>query len=123
MGQTARNPAKPPFRSSRTGAVALACGLLVAGTVTGCGSPLSAATTTLHGVVDASVLHANGVVVTAVDGLRLRRGDVVRTGAHGRAELKARGRVIYEGSDAALQMLDGARADLRHGAGVIDGQK
>src|SRR3954453_15651409 len=121
MGQTARNRAKPTSRSSRAGAVALACGLL-AGTVTGCGSPLSAATTTLHGVVDASVVHANGAVITAVNGLRLHRGDVVRTGQHGRAELQTRGRVIYEGSDAALQMLDGARADLRHGAVVVDAQ-
>src|SRR3954453_3797076 len=122
MGQTARNGAKPTSRSSRAGAVSLACGLLVMGTVTGCGSPLSSATTTLHGVVDASVVHANGAVVTAVDGLRLRRGDVVRTGAHGRAELQARGRVIYEGSDAAVAMIDGARADLRHGAVVVDAQ-
>src|SRR3954451_2930896 len=122
MGQTARNRAKPTSRSSRAGAVALACGLLIAGTVTGCGSPLSAATTTLHGVVDATVVHANGAVITAVNGLRLHRGDVVRTGPHGRAELQARGRVIYEGSDAALQMLDGARADLRHGAVVVDAQ-
>src|SRR3954468_19789127 len=121
MGQTARNRAKPTSRSSRAGAVALACGLL-AGTVTGCGSPLSAATTTLHGVVDASVVHANGAVITAVNGLRLHRGDVVRTGPHGRAELQARGRVIYEGSDAALKMIDGARADLRHGAVVVDAQ-
>src|SRR3954449_3543153 len=123
MGQTARNRVKPTSRSSRAGAVALACGLLVAGTVTGCGSPLSAATTTLHGVVDATVVHANGAVITAVNGLRLHRGDVVRTGPHGRAELQARGRVIYEGSDAALQMLDGARADLRHGAVVVDAQR
>src|SRR4051795_11732667 len=108
MGQTARNRAKPTSRSSRAGAVALACGLL-AGTVTGCGSPLSAATTTLHGVVDASVVHANGVVVAAVEGLRLRRGDVVRTGPQGRAELRTRGRVVYEGSAAAVQMIDGAR--------------
>src|SRR4051794_37197580 len=122
MGQTARNPAKPPFRSSRTGAVALACALLVAATVTGCGSPLSAATTTLHGVVDASVVHANGVVVAAVEGLRLRRGDVVRTGPQGRAELRTRGRVVYEGSAAAVQMIDGASADLRHGAVVVDAQ-
>jgi len=122
MGQTARNTAKPPFRSSRTGAVALACGLLVTGMVTGCGSPLSAATTTLHGVVDASVVHANGAVVAAVEGLRLRRGDVVRTGPQGRAELRTRGRVVYEGSAAAVQMIDGARADLRHGAVVVDAQ-
>jgi len=122
MGQTARNPAKPTSRPSRAGAVALACGLLVAGTVTGCGSPLSAATTTLRGVIDTSVVHANGAVVTAVDGLRLRRGDVVRTGPAGRAELLTRGRVIYQGSEAAVQMIDGARAELRHGAVVVDAQ-
>src|SRR5947209_366120 len=122
MGQTARNRAKPTFRSSRAGAVAAACGLLVAGTVTGCGSSLSAATTTLHGVIDASVVHANGAVVTAVEGLRLRRGDVVRPGEKVSAELVTRGRLIYEGSDAAVQMLDGRRADLRHGAVVVDAQ-
>src|SRR3954453_15166830 len=122
MGQTARNRVKPTSRSSRAGAVALACGLLVAGTVTGCGSPLSAATTTLHGVVDASVVHANGAVITAVNGLRLHLGEVVRTGPHGRAELTARGRVINEGSDAALQTIDGASVDLRHGAVVVDAQ-
>jgi len=122
MGQTARNPAKPTARSARTGAVALAFALAVAGTVTGCGSPLSAATTTLTGVIDASVVHANGAVVTAVDGLRLRRGDVVRTGPAGRAELLTRGRVIYQGSQAAVQMIDGGRAELRHGAVVVDAQ-
>src|SRR3954451_710123 len=122
MGQTARNRAKPTSRSSRAGAVALACGLLIAGTVTGCGSPLSAATTRLHGGVDATVVHANGAGIRAGTGLRLHRGAAVRTGPHGRAELQARGRVIYEGSDAALQMLDGARADLRHGAVVVDAQ-
>jgi hypothetical protein len=96
--------------------------VLASTVVTGCGSPLSAATTTLGGVVDARVVHSDGAVVAAVDGLRLRRGDVVRTGAAGRAELRTRGRVVYEASDAAVQVLDGARADLRHGAVVIDAQ-
>src|SRR5437763_12306337 len=114
MGQTARNRLNPPSRSSRAGAVALACGLLVAGTVTGCGSPLSAATTTLAGVVDAHVVHADGAVITAVNGLRLHRGDVVRTGPAGRAELRTRGRVVYEGSDAAVQVIDGARRSEEH---------
>src|SRR3954454_12449423 len=122
MGQTARNRDIRISRRSRPGAVALACGLLVAGAVTGCGAPLSAATTTLHGLTDASVVHADGVVVAAIEGLRLHRGDVVRTGPRGRAELRTRGRVVYEGSDAAVQMLDGARADLRHGAVVVDAQ-
>lgn len=115
MGQTARN-------RGNLGTLTLAVGVLIAGTVSGCGSPLSAATTTLRGVTDASVVHPDGTVVTAVDGLRLRRGDVVRTGPHGRAELLTRGRVVYEGSDASVQVLDGARADLRHGAVVVDAQ-
>jgi hypothetical protein len=54
--------------------------------------------------------------------MRLRRGDVVRTGPAGRAELRTRGRVVYQGSDAAVQVLDGARSDLRHGAVVVDAQ-
>jgi hypothetical protein len=88
----------------------------------GCGSSTAHATTTLAGVVDAQVVHRDGSVVPAVDGLRLHHGDVVRTAAAGRAELRTRGRVVYEGSDAAVQVLDGATAELRHGAVVVDAQ-
>jgi len=98
----------------------LAAALLASTLVSGCGSSLAAATTTLAGVTDARVVHSDGAVVVAADGMRLRRGDVVRTGPSGRAELRTRGRVVYEGSDAAVQVLDGARADLRHGAVVVD---
>lgn len=125
MGQTARNRsnlASGRARATRGGAVLAGIGVLASTVLTGCGSSLSAATTTLAGVVDAKVVHTNGSVVTAVNGLRLRRGDVVRTGPAGRAELRTRGRVLYEGSDAAVQVLNGARADLRHGALVVDAQ-
>jgi hypothetical protein len=121
MGQTARNQFNLPGRS-RAGVPLFATALLASTMVTGCGSSLAAATTTLAGVDDARVVHTNGAVVAAVDGLRLRRGDVVRTGPAGRAELRTRGRVVYEGSDAAVQVLDGGRSDLRHGAVVVDAQ-
>src|SRR4051794_41832226 len=101
MGQTARNRDIRPSRRSRPGAVALACDLLIAGAVTGCGSPLSAATTTLHGVVDATALHADGAVITAVNGPRLPRGAVVRPVPHGPAAPQARGPQVSGGSLAA----------------------
>jgi uncharacterized membrane protein YgcG len=121
MGQTARNRFNPAGRS-RGGLPLLAVALIASTMVTGCGSSLAAATTTLAGVTDARVVHSDGTVVGAIDGLRLHRGDVVRTGPAGRAELHTRGRVVYEGSDAAVQVLDGARSDLRHGAVVVDAQ-
>src|SRR4051794_12090072 len=117
MGQTA-HPAQQR-RCARALPLAAAA-LLASPLVAGCGGSLAAATTTLAGVKSAQVVHADGVVVSAVDGLRLRRGDVVRTGPDGRAELRTRGRVVYEASQAAVQVLDGARTDLRHGSLVVD---
>ena len=113
MGQIAH-----PGRAALLPALAL----VTATVVTGCGTPLSAATTTLAGVIDVTVVHPDGAVVAGVNGLRLHRGDVVRTGRSGRAELRTRGRVVYEGSDAAVRMIDGASAELRHGAVVVDAQ-
>lgn len=113
MGQIAH-----PGRAALLPALAL----VTATVVTGCGTPLSAATTTLDGVIDVTVVHPDGAVVAGVNGLRLHRGDVVRTGPSGRAELRTRGRVVYEGSDAAVRMIDGASAELRHGAVVVDAQ-
>lgn len=90
--------------------------------LTGCGSSLASATTTLHGAQNVDVVHSDGTVVRGTDGLHLRPGDVVRTAADGRAELHTRGRVVYEGSLASVQLIDGARDDLRHGAVVVDAQ-
>ena len=100
----------------------LAVALLTSPLLTGCGSSLASATTTLAGVNNAVVVHPDGAVVPAVDGLRLHSGDVVRTSPTGRAEMRTRGRVVYEASDAAVQVLDGARSELRHGAVVVDSQ-
>ena len=122
MGQIA-HPAQPRQRARSRRALALGCAAALASPLlTGCGSSLASATTTLAGVKDAAVVHVDGTSVPAVDGLRLRAGDVVRTAADGRAELRTRGRVVYEASDAAVQVLDGARSDLRHGAVVVDSQ-
>ena len=122
MGQTAHLALARATTPLRTAGLVTAA--LVASTlVSGCGSSLAAATTTLAGVADARVVHIDGAVVQAADGMRLRRGDVVRTGPAGRAELHTRGRVVYEGSDAAVQVLDGARSDLRHGAVVVDAHR
>jgi hypothetical protein len=112
MGQiTHRGP-------SAAAMVALGC---VASTVlVGCGGSVAGAPTTLLGVVEAQVVHANGSVVTGVNSLQLHRGDLVRTGPAGRAELHTRSRTVYIGSDSAVQVLDGARQNLRHGALVVD---
>lgn len=114
MGQTAH-----PGRAL----TALAAGaLVVATTVTGCSSSLASATTVLTGVVSATVVHTDGSTAAAVSGLRLRPGDLVRTGPGGRAELVTRERHVFLGSDASLQVKDGQNQQLRHGALVVDAQ-
>jgi len=90
--------------------------------LSGCGSSLSSATTTLAGVLEVQVVHPDGSAVPGIDGLRLHRGDVVRTGSHGRAELHTRGRVVYVGSLASVQVRNGAEDELRRGAVVVDAQ-
>jgi len=114
MGQSAH--------PGRTRAAIAAVGVVVATTITGCSNSLASATTVLTAVVAASVVHADGSTAAAVDGLRLRPGDVVRTGAGGRAELVTRARHVYLGSQGSLQVLDGGHQQLRHGALVVDSQ-
>ena len=120
MGQTA-HPGRADRR--RAHATAALLGLVAASPLlAGCGGSLASATTSLAGVVDAQVVHPDGSVVSAVDGLRLRRGDIVRTGNAGRVELHTRNRVVYAGSQASVQVVNGATDDLRHGAVVVDAQ-
>lgn len=114
MGQSAH--------PGRTRAAIAAVGVVVATTLTGCSGSLASATTVLTAVVHATVVHADGSTAAAVDGLRLRPGDVVRTGTGGRAELVTRARHVYLGSQASLQVLDGEHQQLRHGALVADAQ-
>src|SRR3954466_1540489 len=114
MGQSAH--------PGRTRAAIAAVGVVAATTITGCSSSLASATTVLTGVTGASVVHKDGSIAAAVNGLRLRPGDVVRTDTGGRAELVTRSRHVYVGSLASVQLLDGARQQLRHGAMVVDAQ-
>lgn len=119
MGQKPHR-ASLPVRGRTAVLVAISIG--VSPWLTGCGGSLASATTSLRGVQDAVVVHADGSVVAASNGLHLRPSDVVRTGNTGRAELHTRGRVVYVGSAAAVQVVDGAHDDLRTGAVVIDAQ-
>src|SRR3954451_7685210 len=114
MGQSAH--------PGRTRAAIAAAGVIAATTITGCSSSLASATTVLAGVTGASVVHPDGSTAAAVNGLRLRPGDVVRTGLGGRAELVTRARQVYVGSQASVQVLDGEHQQLRHGAMVVDAQ-
>src|SRR3954447_2964597 len=115
MGQSAH--------PGRTRAAIAAAGVVAAATITSCSSSLASATTTLSAVAGASVVHKDGSTVAAVDGLRLRPGDVVRTGPSGRAELVTRARHVYVGSEASVQVIDGEHQQLRHGAVVVDAQR
>ena len=88
----------------------------------GCSSSVASAATTLHQPAGVSVVHTDGAVTPGVEGLRLRPGDVVRTAPGGRTELVTRSRVVYVGSEAGVQVVDGARQVLRSGAVVVDAQ-
>src|SRR3954451_20767815 len=114
MGQSAH--------PGRTRAAIAAAGVVAAASITSCSGSLASATTTLSAVAGASVVHTDGSTVAAVDGLRLRPGDVVRTGPGGRAELVTRARQVYVGAQASVQGLDGEHQQLRHGAMVVDAQ-
>ena len=120
MGQTV-HPGRRALRAR--GVALLAAGSLAAAPLlAGCSGSVASATTTLRGVVAATVVHTDGTTRPAIDGLRLHSGDVVRTGSAGRAELVTQKRVVYVGSAAAIQVLDGLHQVLRAGAIVADAQ-
>lgn len=104
--------------------VVLAAGSLAAvPLLSGCGTSVSAASTTLDGVLAATIVHTDGTTRPAIDGLRLRPGDVVETGPGGRAELLTQNRIVYVGSQAAVQVVDGDHQVLRTGAIVADAER
>jgi hypothetical protein len=86
----------------------------------GCSSSVAEAATTLRQPVGVSVVHPDGAVTPGVEGLRVRAGDVVRTAAGGRAELVTQSRIVYVGSRAGVQVVDGARQVLRSGSVVVN---
>lgn len=106
----------------RSLAVAAAASLAAVPFLGGCSTSVSAASTTVEGAIAATIVHTDGTTRPAVDGLRLRPGDVVQTGTGGRAELLTQDRVVYVGSDAAVQVVDGDHQVLRTGAIVADAQ-
>ena len=121
MGQIAhagRARRATPGRRARAG-LALT-GLAAGGVLTGCSSSVASAPTILQGVVAATVVHADGSTVGGYDGLKLAPGDVVHTAPNGRAELVTRNRVVYLGSEAADQVVNGEAQSLRAGAVVVD---
>jgi hypothetical protein len=117
MGQTVH-----PGRRAR-GVALLAAGSLAAmPLLVGCSGSVASSPTTLRGIVAATVVHTDGSTRPGINGLRLGPGDVVRTGVGGRAELITQDRVVYVGSEAAVQVVDGLRQVLRRGAVVADAQ-
>jgi hypothetical protein len=123
MGQRP-HPGRRHLGGRRRGlAIGTALSLAAAPFLTGCSTSLSAATTTLRGVLVGTVVHTDGSTQPAANGLKLKDGDVVRTGDGGRAELVTRDRVVYVGSRAAVQVVDGAHQVLRAGAVVVDAQR
>lgn len=119
MGQRAH-----PARARKGWVPALVASVVAAATVTlsGCTSSVASAPTVLERADQVSVVHSDGSTVDGVSGQRLRRGDVVRTGPSGRADLVTRARIVHVGSDASVRIANGARQELRHGAVVVDAQ-
>jgi len=101
-------------------AALIGVGCLASTVLVGCGGSVASSPTTLQDAYSVQVVHPDGSVVTGVSGLRLHNGDVVRTAAGGRAELRTRSRAVYLVSDTAVQIVNGARQDLRHGSVVAD---
>src|SRR4051794_22831858 len=118
MGQTVHPGRRTGWTAAATALATMGGGLLLSG----CSSSVAEAATTLHQPVGVSVVHSDGSVTPGVEGLRVQRGDVVRTSADGRTELLTRDRVVYVGSQAGVQVVDGARQVLRSGAVVVDAQ-
>jgi hypothetical protein len=123
MGQSAHPGRRVGRLAAPTAVLALGASVLGGGVLlSGCSTSVASADTFLQGVAAVSVVHSDGSTLQGADDLRLRPGDVVRTGPGGRAELVTRDRVVYLGSDASMQVLDGERQALRHGAAVVDAQ-
>src|SRR4051812_10478081 len=100
MGQTVH-----PGRRARAVALLAAGSLAATPFLAGCSSSVASSPTTLRGIVAATVVHTDGSTRPGINGLRLRPGDVVRNGTGGRAELITRDRVVYVGSEAAVQVV------------------
>lgn len=83
-------------------------------------TPIAQAGTVIGSVVDAQVVTPSGSSQPALSGQTLSSGEVITTGDHGSAELVTRGRLTLLGANAALEVIDGARQQLRTGTAVVD---
>ena len=120
MGQSAHPGRARVQWSTVWTTVAVLAGALLVG---GCSHPVAAATTTLEATSQVTIVRLDGSTVAGAAGMTLHRGEVVRTGPAGRAELVTESRVVYVGSQASVQVLDGARQQLRQGDVVVDAQR
>ena len=123
MGQRPHPGRRCVLGARRTTGVLAAASLAAVPLLSGCSTSVSAASTTVDGVLSATIVHTDGTTRPAIDGLRLHPGDVVETGPGGRAELLTQDRIVYVGSQAAVQVVDGDHQVLRTGAIVADAQR
>ena len=112
-------------RIGRFGRAALAGVLtvLVAALLPGCSTDPESFDTTLVRAVDVTVEHRDGSRTPGRDGLELQRGDVVRTGGDGSAELATGGRLLLLADSTALQVTSGTAEKLLRGAALVDARR
>ncbi|MGN6473879.1 MAG: hypothetical protein ACTHK4_09575 [Mycobacteriales bacterium] len=96
----------------------MAAGIIVAATRGS--SPVASAETVLGSFRDVTIVTAAGSVVHAESGLHLADGDVITTGPHGSAQLITRHRETLLAGNAALEVINGGRQQLRTGTAVVN---
>lgn len=84
------------------------------------GTDPASADTILRGSRDVLLVAPTGRTSTPVDGTRIPRGAVVRTGAQGAAELVTAGRQVLLAGRTSVAVLDGVRQRLDRGQLLID---
>src|SRR3954465_2903738 len=109
MGQTVHPGRRTGWTAAAPALATMGGGLLLSG----CSSSVAEAATTLHEPVGVSVVHPEGAVTPGGEGFRRRTGDVGPPSPTGRTELVTRSRVVYVGSQAGVQVVDGATQVLR----------
>src|SRR4051794_37897967 len=111
-----------PHPRAQSAAVALSAVAAVVA-LGGCGHDAAAAATTLTAASQVTVVAADGHTFVGQPGLRLHRGDSVRTAADGAAILSTSGRTSYLGGDGIYGVTNGVRGVLERGAFVVDARR
>jgi hypothetical protein len=107
---------QPRAQSAAIAVTAVAAVVVLAG----CGHSAASAVTTLTSARNATVVSASGRAAPGLPGMRLHRGDAVRTGVDGSAILSTSGRTAYLGADGDYTVTNGAQGVLQRGAFVVD---